>query len=240
MRSEKRAMAVVLASLLLLSVVPQVLAATKEVTLVSWKLTVGGKTISLTGAVGELARTEAEGKTFALAPEVEDLAGQVVTFRLIEIIKVDAENEALRQVEKFSLRPGAAYSTAWQPGLTVLLERVSQVESDESAAHPAAAKEDLVYWTVRVPAQGGERKEIKFVGRSGELARIEGREDTLGFRPRVRDAFVDFDVFQIVRAGEKGEVLNEIASFTLEAGGQVASRKPSFSLQLTQIAAANR
>jgi hypothetical protein len=234
---KKRATVVVLASLLLVSLVPQVAASTTETTLVSWKLTVGGKTISLTGAAGELARAEAEGKMFALAPEVEDLSNQVVTFRLIEITKVDAENEILRQVEKFSLRPGAAYSTAWLPRLTVLLDRISQVEGEDAAAKPAPGKEDLVYWSVRVPAQGGEKKEVKFVGRSGELARIQGGDLTLGFRPKVRDTLVDFDVFQIVRAGEEGEVLTEIGSYTLETGGQVNSRKPSFSIELTQIAA---
>lgn len=239
MHFTKRATVVALALLFVMSVVPQVAAATAETTLVSWKLTVGGKTVSLTGVVGELARAEAEGKTFALAPEVEDLSNQVVTFRLIEITKVDEENEILKQVEKFSLRPGAAYSTAWLPRLTILLDRVSRVDG-VAASNPTAGKEELVYWSVRVPAQGGEKKEVRFIGRSGELARIQGSELTLGFRPKVRDALVEFDVFQIVRAGEEGEILNEIGSYTLQAGGQVDSRKPSFSLKLTQIAAANR
>lgn len=234
----KKWSSVVVLALLFLSVVPQVAAAKTETTLVFWKLTVGGRTISLTGAVGELARAEFEGKMFALAPEVEDLPNQVVSFRLIEITRVDAENEILRQVEKFSLRPGAAYSTAWLPRLTVLLDRVSQVEGEDSTSKPVSGKEELVYWSVRVPAQGGEGKEIRFIGRSGELARIQGGEVTLGFRPKVRNARVDFDVFQIVRTGEKGEVLSEVGSYTLETGGQVNSRKPSFSIRLTQIAAA--
>lgn len=236
MNFKKLVAAVMLALPLLVSSAPWVAAAPEETTLVSWKLTVDGKTISLTGAAGELARAEAQGKWFALAPEVEDLASQVVTFRLIEITKVDAENEILQQVEKFSLRPGAAYSTAWQPRLTVLLDRVARVEGDDSASTPPSGKENLVYWSVRVPAQGGEKKEVRFVGRSGELARIEGGEVTLGFRPKVRDSLVDFDVFQIVQAGKEGEVLNEVGSYTLQAGGEVASRKPSFSLKLTQIA----
>ncbi|MFL6292750.1 MAG: hypothetical protein ACJ759_17795, partial [Thermoanaerobaculia bacterium] len=119
-------------------------------------------------------------------------------------------------------------------------DRVSQVEGEDAASQPGPGKEQLVYWSVRVPAQGGEKKEVRFVGRSGELARLQGGDVTLGFRPKVRDALVDFDVFQIVRAGQEGEVLNEIGSYTLEAGGQVDSRKPSFSIKLTQIAAANR
>lgn len=206
-------------------------AAPGGVDIASWTVTVGGRTISLRGASGELARLTLEGKTIALAPEVERPAGPV-TFRLLEITKVDAENEMLKQVERFTLRPGASYSTAWQPRLTVVLEGVSR---SEGAAEIAPVPETLVSWVVRLPTAENPEKEIKVVGKAGEMARIERPGLTLGFEPSVQDSRVNFKVYQILKE-DGGETLKEVGDYTLPDGGEVKSRNPAFFLKLTQVA----
>jgi hypothetical protein len=227
MHSTQRITMAVLAFLFFLSAIARA-SATSEVDLASWKVTVGGKTSAVVTPSGEQSRMEAEGKTFALVPEVKDPAAGEVLFRVFEITKVDAVNERLQQREMFTLRPGASYSTAWQPRLTVVLNGVSKAEDTSTQPAPATT---LVAWVVRVPSPG---KDIKLVGKDGEMTRIERPGLTLGIRPRVQDSQVNFEVYEILQ----GEVLKEIGNYTLPNGGEVKSRNPSFFLKLTQIAAA--
>ncbi|HTG34932.1 MAG TPA: hypothetical protein VLB76_18580 [Thermoanaerobaculia bacterium] len=210
--------------------------------LITWEATLAaGKVVELISRDGDLSRfAQARGeRRLAITTSLENKPEDVVTFRIFEVKEVENAGEALRQIEKVSLRLGASYSTALQPAVTLRLKRVHPASSGATVkeeAYPTSSGPvtgTLISWEMTTPSQ----KRTRVVGRAGELTRVEVEGYSIGILPSAkRENAVDFRIFKITQVRDAGEALKEINHFTLATGGeQVASQSPNIVLRLTGV-----
>lgn len=197
-----------------------------KVLLISWEATLEGtgETFSVVSPAGELTHLQLAGegskKEIAIAASVENQAEQVVSFRLFDVQQVSPTDKAFRQVEKFSVRPGATYSTAHQPVLKLRVTAINK-ESEQDDPHSTSPSDDLVSMEVKLPAKPTP---VKLVGRSGEMSRIKGGNYSYGIVPSLqKTGTVNFRLFTIAEVQGAGEVLRQVESFVLSTGAEHAS-----------------
>lgn len=193
--------------------------------LISWEATLEptGETFSVVSPAGELTHLQLAGddkREIAIAVSLENEAEQVVSFRLFDVQQVSPTDQAFRQVEKFSVRPGATYSTARQPTLKL---RVTAINQEPKQADPdsTSTSNDLVSMEVKLPAK---QTPVKLVGRSGEMTRIKGGDYSYGIVPSLqKTGTVNFRLFTIAEVQGAGEVLRQVENFVLSTGAEHAS-----------------
>src|SRR5258708_1996971 len=91
--------------------------------LVAWDVTPeSGKASTIVSRSGELARfSVSKERSYAISATTDGESGQPVTFRILAVKEVPGAGEILKQVEKFTLLPGATYSTSLKPALAFRL-----------------------------------------------------------------------------------------------------------------------
>ncbi|HYX23240.1 MAG TPA: hypothetical protein VFC23_03735 [Thermoanaerobaculia bacterium] len=186
--------------------------------LVTWDVTPeSGRTSAIVSRSGELARFSiSKERSYAISATADGGASQPVIFRILTVREAPGgAGEILKQVEKFTLLPGATYSTALKPALVFRLNKVSDSgdgttsESSGSPKKPSA----LVAWEVRTPTQ----EKVRFVGRDGETVRLElSRGRVLGMKATILDSnSVDFRLLDL---GQDANPARQLDAFTISLG----------------------
>lgn len=204
----------------------------KNQALFHWEVSFESGKTSVTSPAGELAYLTVEnGQAYAIAASLENENSQAVTFRILTVKNVPGAGEMLKQVEKFSLLPGASYSTAWKPTLTFHLNKVTRASAGNKPTPPSGTvrpneSSSLIGWEVKTPS----KKSVQFVSRNGEMARIElPSGGAWEITPSIRDG--NRVAFQLLNVENR-----KPDHFTLAVGGQhQVDALLGFQVKLTSI-----
>lgn len=205
---------------------------------VAWEAKLNDKVISLISVPGgDLARIQQpDGRMLAMGVEVLNQTDQDVLFRLLEVKTFQGE-EIIKQVEKFSVRAGAAHATAWNPSLEIRVKAIRTREDGGKAASEGLASagpptDDLIHCVVT-----DHQRPITITGRGNELVRLKMDDRQWGFVPTLEaQGAVRFRIFSVKTVDPQHEILEERESFGLKLGGSAAVKfLPEVSIRLSSV-----
>ena len=204
--------------------------------LIEWEfISDAGPLVSVVSVDGEMSTLDLGSEpSLAVTAKVVNSAEKLVSFRLFEVRHVPGSGDDLRQKEKVDLKPGASYSTALQPRLTLKLKGVREGASAGTAAAEAAdpGTSDVVVWEMKTSSQPS----IRMKGLAGEMARFETSGRTIGILPNVRAGSVEFRIFDIRKVDSSNDILKQTNKFILSPGReQVGDTSLGLSIRLTKI-----
>lgn len=199
---------------------------------VAWDIApeAGGSPTAIVSRAGDLAHYRVnKDQSYAIAATPEDRENpSSIVFRILTVKVVPGAGEVLKQVEKFSLRPGASYSTSLKPALTIRLKKLSMLEETESSVDLSEKPPTLVAWEVTTPS----KQRVRFVGKDGETVRLElpgGR--VVGMEASVRDS--KNANFRLLELGSEANARQPVDAFTVSVGGEHTAS--GFAFRLTSI-----
>jgi hypothetical protein len=202
---------------------------------VSWEAKLNDKTIRLTSVPGgDLARIEQpDGRVLAVGVEVLGQTDQNVLFRLLEIKTIQG-NEIIKQVEKFSVKIGAVYSTVWNPELQIRAREIKKMmgggPENWGLASTGPVTNDLIQCVVT-----DHQRPIRITSRGNDLVRFRVDDRQWGFVPTLKTpGEVEFRVFSIHAVDSGKEILRERESFGLKPGASADVKfLPDVSIKLS-------